>query len=121
MALLVSTPYMDEASLCDRVGLIQSGNIMEIDTPKQIVDNFSKNLYAIKTDFTYRLLETLRNYQFTSSVHPFGGSVHYTDIREESVEEELQKYLNNNFKYPFTLEKIKANIEDCFMELLGKN
>ena len=33
ITILVSTPYMDEAELCDRVALIQDGKILEINTP----------------------------------------------------------------------------------------
>src|SRR5215470_20107026 len=44
ITILVSTPYMDEANLCDRVALIQNGKIFSIDTPENIVDNFSKPL-----------------------------------------------------------------------------
>src|SRR4029453_7562144 len=38
ITILVSTPYMDEASLCDRVALIQNGKILSIDTPANIVN-----------------------------------------------------------------------------------
>src|SRR3990172_354739 len=34
ITILVSTPYMDEATLCDRIALIQSGKILSIDTPE---------------------------------------------------------------------------------------
>ncbi|MBP7613308.1 MAG: ABC transporter ATP-binding protein, partial [Paludibacter sp.] len=37
ITILVSTPYMDEASLCDRIALIQNGQFLKIDTPKNIV------------------------------------------------------------------------------------
>ena len=40
ISILVSTPYMDEASLCDRIALIQNGNIMSLDTPQNIIDSF---------------------------------------------------------------------------------
>jgi ABC-2 type transport system ATP-binding protein len=33
ITILVSTPYMDEASLCDRIALIQKGKILKIDSP----------------------------------------------------------------------------------------
>ena len=33
ISIIVATPYMDEASLCDRIALIQKGKIMSINTP----------------------------------------------------------------------------------------
>lgn len=120
IAILVSTPYMDEASLCDRVALIQSGNILKIDTPQKIVDEFPKNLYGITSTSTYHLLEKLRKYEFAGTVYPFGDSVHYTDKRTEDVTNLIEDYLSKDFEHNFSIQKIKANIEDCFMELLGE-
>src|SRR5215510_11491102 len=50
ITILVSTPYMDEASLCDRVALVQSGKILSINTPQGIVNEFGKPLIAVKVD-----------------------------------------------------------------------
>src|SRR4249919_541435 len=50
-------PYMDEASLCDRIALIQNGNIMSLDTPQKIMDGFPGPLYAVKSKDMYRLLK----------------------------------------------------------------
>ena len=47
ITILVSTPYMDEANLCDRIALIQKGEILSIDTPAQIIHSFPVPLYAI--------------------------------------------------------------------------
>src|SRR5580765_7882546 len=49
ISMLVSTPYMDEASLCDRIALIQNGSIMSLDTPQKIIDGFPTQLYAAKS------------------------------------------------------------------------
>src|SRR6476646_7213134 len=57
ISMLVSTPYMDEASLCDRIALIQNGSIMSLDTPQKIINNFPVPLYAAKSKDIYRLLK----------------------------------------------------------------
>jgi ABC-type multidrug transport system ATPase subunit len=82
ITILVSTPYMDEAKLCDRIALMQKGSIMAIDTPENIINNFEKELFTIRSDNIYRLLLDLKNYEFTHSVYPFGQFVHYTDKKE---------------------------------------
>src|SRR6478609_5601917 len=61
ISILVSTPYMDEASLCDRIALIQNGNIMSLDTPKNIIAGFPAKLYAVKSKDIYRLLKNFRS------------------------------------------------------------
>ncbi len=42
ITILVSTPYMDEAALCDRIALIQDGKILQIDTAKSNYKTLSK-------------------------------------------------------------------------------
>ena len=40
ITIMVSTPYMDEANLCDRIAFIQTGKILSVDTPQNIVQKF---------------------------------------------------------------------------------
>ena len=55
ITILVSTPYMDEAKLCDRIALMQNGKIMTIDTPDNIVNQFGRNLYAAHSENMFKL------------------------------------------------------------------
>src|SRR5882757_2279037 len=60
ITILVSTPYMDEASLCDRVALLQSGKILSINTPQGIVEEFGRTLLAAKSSNMLQLLNDLK-------------------------------------------------------------
>ncbi|MDE3214488.1 MAG: ABC transporter ATP-binding protein, partial [Bacteroidota bacterium] len=60
ITILVSTAYMDEASLCDRVALIQKGGILSINTPKGVTEDFKKPLWSIKADQMFHLMNTIR-------------------------------------------------------------
>ncbi|HPK30781.1 MAG TPA: ABC transporter ATP-binding protein, partial [Bacteroidales bacterium] len=53
ITILVSTPYMDEASLCERIALFNEGRILGIDTPKGIIKQFKSRLFAIRSDNMY--------------------------------------------------------------------
>ncbi|MGG8495197.1 ABC transporter ATP-binding protein [Tenacibaculum sp. TC6] len=117
ITILVSTPYMDEAALCGRIALIQGGNILEIDTPKDIVKHFSKPLYNIKADDMYRLIESLKTYKHTHSIFPFGEFVHYTDQQPILDEASLVTYLKQQELTNIQIEKTQPTIEDVFMEL----
>src|SRR6478672_10913717 len=72
ITILVSTPYMDEATLCDRIALMQSGNILSIDTPENIVKSYAQKLYAAKADDMYVLANDIKTFSQTASVFPFG-------------------------------------------------
>ena len=121
ISIIVATPYMDEASMCDRVALIQDGNIMKINSPDSIVKQFEKDIYEIKSDNTYRLLNDLRNYSQTHSAHAFGQGIHYTDVLKKIDIDGILLYLSERKHTNINIEKIEANIEDCFMELMLRN
>src|SRR5690554_1392782 len=92
ITILVSTPYMDEAALCDRIALIQDGEILEIDSPTSIVHKFPKAIYNIGANNMYQLIQSLNNYEHLYSVYPFGEFVHYADKRPSFDITELVQY-----------------------------
>lgn len=117
ITILVSTPYMDEAALCDRIALIQGGKILEIDTPEAIVKHYPKPIYNVRANNMYQLINSLNDYEHNHSVYPFGEFVHYTDSRSDFNPEDLRMYLEAKNLSNLHIEKTKATIEDTFMEL----
>jgi len=117
ITILVSTPYMDEASRCDRIALVQKGQILSIDTPENVRAQYSHNLYAVSSNDRFRLLKDLRAFDQSESVFSFGHKMHLS-TREPLDEQFLQSYLTNHGHADIQVEKITAGIEDCFMELL---
>jgi ABC-type multidrug transport system ATPase subunit len=119
ITIVVSTPYMDEAIRCDRVALIQAGQIMTIDKPQNIRDGFSRRLFSAKAADKYRLLIALRQYPGTLSVYPFGDSIHVT-FQEEKPDKALSEFLEKNGITDAVINETEAGIEDRFLELMGK-
>ncbi|MFZ2284683.1 MAG: ABC transporter ATP-binding protein, partial [Lutibacter sp.] len=117
ITILVSTPYMDEAELCDRIALIQHGKILQIDTPQEIIKHYPKKIYDVRADNMYRLIESLKGFEHHYSVYPFGEFVHYTDKRNDFNPQELRQYLAANDHQNIKIEITKTTIEDTFMEL----
>lgn len=117
ITILVSTPYMDEAALCDRIALIQEGEILEIDSPQEIVKHFPNQLYNVRADNMYGLIQSLKQYQYQHSIYPFGEFVHYTDQRPDFKIEELHVYLEAQGLSEISIEVTIPTIEDTFMEL----
>lgn len=118
ITILVSTPYMDEASLCDRVLLIQKGKSLSINTPAEIILEYEKTLFCIKSENIYELQKLLCEYEFMDSVYPFGDCLHYTDRRENADADTIKHYIAGIFNKEITISKIIPDIEDCFMELM---
>ena len=120
ITILVSTPYMDEAALCDRIALIQDREILEIDTPEAIVNKFPKTVYNVGANKMYKLIQTLREYENSYSVFPFGEFVHYTDKRNSFQIADLKSFLGDAGLEDISIEITQPNIEDAFMELAKK-
>jgi len=120
ITILVSTPYMDEANQCDRVALIQNGEIMSIDTPENITNNFGRTLWAVKSDNIYQLIQDLKEMDFIDTVFPFGEYLHITFKSEDSQVSfsQLKSKLESLNHSHIEIKEIEANIEDCFMELM---
>jgi ABC-2 type transport system ATP-binding protein len=118
ITILVSTPYMDEAGLCDRIALIQNGQVMKISTPAGVVTDFPYDLYAIRSHDVYRLLSDLKEFPGSVSVRAFGQSAHLSFKKEEFNQPALSAFLNNKEHQSVEIEKISPTVEDCFMELM---
>ena len=117
ITILVSTPYMDEASLCDRIALIQTGEILSIDTPEGIVAKFDKPLYAIRSKDMYQLILDLRDWHRTHSIFPFGEYGHLI-TRQDLPIEEIKTFLQQKGHRDIHVKRQAATIEDCFMDLM---
>ncbi len=118
LTIIVSTPYMEEASQCDRIALLDGGTILETDTPEGVSKRFDHPLYAMKADRQYQLLKALRMYAFTRSVYSFGEYLHYTDIRSDFRPEWLREDLAMLEFDQIEIKPVAPGVEDRLMELM---
>lgn len=121
ITILVSTPYMDEAIMCNRVALIQKGKILSCNTPSAIESSFEKTLYSVRSEKLYALLNDLRGYPESQSVFTFGRELHYTDKNDVANSEELMNFLRQKGHNEVEFKRISAGIEDVFMQLMKEN
>lgn len=119
ITILVSTPYMDEASLCDKVALIQKGQILTINTPQGIVDEFEYPLWAAKSANMLQLLNNLKNLPYIKDVYPF-GEYHHIVLQSAGGVELLKKYVASQTAEKIEILKVVPNIEDCFIGFMNK-
>jgi len=115
ITILVSTPYMDEAALCDRVALMQEGRFLHTDTPENITKRFHKPLLAVKGSDMYALLEELKGCELVEDAYPF-GEFHHAVLRQDATVELFRKEFSESRN--IETQHIKADIEDCFMEAM---
>ncbi len=119
ITILVSTPYMDEAVLCNRVALMQKGKILDIDTPQKLIENYTRKLYAIKSNDMHRLILDLRSYDKTESAFAFGQYLHVTGKNDEVEATEFENYLLKKDHNELQVFGIPPTIEDVFMNMMN--
>lgn len=118
ISILVSTPYMDEATLCDRIALIQNGNILSLETPQNIIRSFPVKLYAVKSKDIYRLLKDLRSNPSVESCFAFGEYLHLTLRDDHDGLKMLEGLADQYHAEDFKAQIIKPLIEDSFIRLM---
>lgn len=116
ITILVSTPYMDEASLCDRIALIQGGKILSIDTPQNIINAYPDRLLAIKANEMYKLLKALESHPGVLNSYAFGEYAHAT-FRDTDTHA-LLAYLSGQGLTGVEVKDAEVTIEDSFIKLL---
>jgi len=116
ITILVSTPYMDEAELCDRVALLQLGRILTINTPGGVIADFKKPIMAARASNMLHLLNDLKNFEAVEDAYPF-GEYHHAVMKRDFKEEDLKNYLQKS-NQEIELKKAEPDIEDCFMALM---
>src|SRR5260370_23178163 len=110
---------MDAETLCDRIAVIQHGNILSIDKPDKITKSFTHQLYAIKTAEIYELLKDVNAYENSINCYAFGEYLHLVFKNEqERSEADLLQFLKTKNHSNVELKPIDATIEDCFIGLL---
>lgn len=76
ITILVSTSYMDEARLCERIALIDRGRILDVDSPENLVASLGGSLYNASAKEMYPLLLALRSLPEVKECYTFGATLH---------------------------------------------
>jgi len=119
LTTIVSTPYMDEATRCDRIALVHRGKLLGVDTPAGITGAFGRPLVGIRAKDRYKALLNLRKYEHAQSVYPFGDVMHYTDRRAdapvERIATDVKTFLHAGGFADATVEPLTPTVEDSFI------
>lgn len=125
VSVLVSTPYMDEAKLCDRISLMDKGNILQTDTVEGILKAYDRTLWAVKGERMSSLLEAIRAIPMVDSVYAFGNE-HHVVLKDEfahqasdsGIRSFRDKLAEVNHKQ-VQVDPIRPSVEDCFIEMIS--
>ncbi|MCI1778333.1 MAG: ABC transporter ATP-binding protein [Bacteroidales bacterium] len=115
ITIMVSTPYMDEADMCDKIALMQKGMILALDTTENLISQMGNQVWGVSGNNMYKLLCDVRSYRGTLRCYPFGNSHHVFFNSQEPDISDFGNYLwgcgNENVK----IERLEPCIEDCYL------
>ena len=120
ITMVVATPYMDEAALCDRIALMQNGKILSIDTPDNISNSYPDDIFEVKAGKTSAVLKALEKFDQKKNVYAYGEFVHLSMEKKENCNTStIAEYLEKEGFENIEINPIKASIEDSFIRLLS--
>ncbi len=115
MPILVSTPYMDEASRCDRVALVNGGRIIESGTLASIMKRRYTRLLGVRSDSNYQTLTRLRSMLGVGEAFLSGEYIHLFPAPEADIA------AIRRLPGVTEVREIAPGIEDIFIKLMGKD
>ncbi|MCX7919350.1 MAG: ABC transporter ATP-binding protein [bacterium] len=121
ITIFVSTPYMDEAELCNRVGFMHQGKLIAIDTPQNLKSNYTGHVLEVKAEPLRELAKLVKSVPEVNEVIIFGDKLHLTvtDI-EQAASAVTELMLTNQFQLN-SIRKINPSLEDIFVRLIKQN
>ncbi|MBD5174340.1 MAG: ABC transporter ATP-binding protein [Bacteroidales bacterium] len=116
ITILVSTSYMDEATRCDRIAMIDHGKILRTDTPEGLVAGLDENLYNAVSSNMFRLLAGLRELPQVIDCYTFGATLHVVGSEDFKVTD-IKRKLEAQGIGDVDIYPAKGVIEDLFIKL----
>jgi len=115
ITIVLSTSYMDEASLCDRIGFFDHGKFLLTGTPQEIIDGYGNKIYSIECSDKYAVLLAARQWKATESCYINGDTLHITFTHSDT--EGFEKHILASTKERIIITETSPTIEDCFMAI----
>jgi len=123
LTTIVSTPYMDEATRCDRIGLIDQGRLVAVDAPADIRRGYGRPLVGVRVQDRHRALTELRRHPGAHSVFPFGETIHVAgaaaDQSADALARDVRDFLTARGFANVGAESIDPSVEDVFIDLMA--
>jgi len=117
--IIVSTPYMDEAERCDRVGFILDGSLISEGRPADFPGRFTKEILAVRGHEIIRRTRKLSFPNIVTNVKAFGDRIHLTvdnALHDRSI---VIDFLDKNGIVNCSIEPVEPSMEDVFVESMS--
>jgi ABC-2 type transport system ATP-binding protein len=118
--ILVSTPYMDEADRCTRVGLMYAGKLVECDTPKNIRARLEGDVIEIQPDDWQTTVKLVTGISGVREVQTYGASIHLLVDSGMRRLPEIEQFLKRERLGYRSIRIAPGRMEEAFISLIRK-
>lgn len=120
VTIFVSTAYLDEAERCNRIGLIDNGKLLAIDTPENIKKLMEGVILEIRSANPRKSTALLRKHLSGSKVDLFGDRVHIITKQPEEISSSSRQILESENIDVASIRRIEPSLEDVFISVLSR-
>ncbi|TYB30621.1 MAG: ABC transporter ATP-binding protein [Candidatus Mcinerneyibacterium aminivorans] len=119
VTIFLSTPYIDEAERCSRVGMLNKGRLLGLDTPQNLKDGINQIIYEIILSEVRKAYRKIKSIEQINDIQSFGDRVHlFLDDDKKNTREKVMKKLKEENIHFKSFEKITPSLEDAFIYYL---
>jgi drug efflux transport system ATP-binding protein len=117
ITIFMSTPYLDEAERCNRVALMNKGEIISIDTPKKIRESIHKEIIEIVSSNARKAYKLIQQ-NMKNEVQLFGDRINVVVDSYESEYGKIESLLKQNDVPVESTRRIPPSLENVFIHLV---
>ena len=119
VTILISTPFMDEAERCHRIGLMYEGKLLLVDTPAALKQQMTGEVIEMKCTQPYVASGHLKSQDAVEGVQAFSDRLRVL-LRSEGEAQEIKSFLESKGINIADMHKVPPNVEDVFVYAVGK-
>ncbi len=118
VTIVVSTPYMDEAERCSRIGLMYEGRLIECDTPDAIRQRVPGEVLQVHPDDRLKARAILRESPVVHEVQSYGELLHVFVDSAKTGEKIITGILNEGGVKVLAMRQVEPRVEEAFISLI---
>lgn len=121
VTVLLTTHYLDEADkLCDKISIIDRGEIIKSDTPQNLKKELKADIITIKVDDEDRFASLVSQLDFVSDIHRVDGEIKLMVESGENLVPTIVNFASENKIFVKSIELEHPKLEDVFIHYTGK-
>ncbi len=120
ITIVMTTPYLDEAERCNRVALMNNGEILMTDSPANLKNVMKGEIVEIVSTNIRQAFQLMRGHSLIVEAQAFGDRLNVV-VRNAALDVPLlQKYLTEQHIDVASTRVIKPSLENVFISLLSE-